>query len=436
MSKKKAITLLSIISLFMVAVLFFTFIRFSVGEVKEYKSALGAIELDYDIEGGTAYTYTLNKDNEEEVEDINEVINTLEYRLEALGYSAYSVKAIKSSDEDVLDYDLRIEAKDSGTLSADMKVVMAYGEVEFYGGSSANPTEQILEDVEVVKSAEYLGTYVDQNNDVKHQVAIYFTDEGYDALIEKINSESSYYLEVRLGETTILPGTSTIKESTFVDKTLGIVSPSEAGAKQMVLQITSGGLNYQYELVDTVELNSVFGTKVATKVAIAIACIIVILMVGLILAYKGFGIVSAICTLFFIVANVWLFVAVPGIIVSLGGIFGILLATMLCAYALILTCNRVKEEYAHSEKTVKAAINKGFRKSFIPVLNMHVVAGVVAVLLLIFASGTLYSFATTLGIGIAVSFICTTVFTRMFTALILPLTKNKEKFLNMKKEVA
>jgi preprotein translocase subunit SecD len=62
-----------------------------------------------------------------------------------------------------------------------------------------------------------------------------------------------------------------------------------------------------------------------------------------------------------------------------------------------------------------------------------VVAGAVALLLLSFATGTIKSFAVTFGIGVGVSLIATLVFTRMFTSLILPLVKNKEKFLRFKR---
>ena len=111
MNKGKSITLLSIISVLMACVLVFTFMRFEVG-VKNYNSLLGAVELDYDLEGGVAYTLTLADDNEEEVGDnINAVIDTLENRLDQLGYGTYSVKAVKSTDESVEDYQIRIETK-------------------------------------------------------------------------------------------------------------------------------------------------------------------------------------------------------------------------------------------------------------------------------------------------------------------------------------
>jgi hypothetical protein len=42
-------------------------------------------------------------------------------------------------------------------------------------------------------------------------------------------------------------------------------------------------------------------------------------------------------------------------------------------------------------------------------------------------------YVITLGVGAVISAICALVFTRMFTALILALVSDKEKFLNMKK---
>jgi hypothetical protein len=54
MGKGKSITLLTIISVLMAFILVMSFARFPVGEVKNYNSLLGAIELDDDLEGGEA----------------------------------------------------------------------------------------------------------------------------------------------------------------------------------------------------------------------------------------------------------------------------------------------------------------------------------------------------------------------------------------------
>ena len=91
------------------------------------------------------------------------------------------------------------------------------------------------------------------------------------------------------------------------------------------------------------------------------------------------------------------------------------------------------EEFANTEKTAMAAIKKGFNKSIAPTAGIHIVAGVTALLLLAFTTGVVQCFAITFGIGIAVSLIVTLGFTRMYSALILPLVDDKEKFLRFKR---
>lgn len=439
MSKGKAKTLLSLIGIILAAIIVLTFVPFSVGAVKEYNSAVGAIDLDYDIAGGAAYTFKLSEDNEENVDDVNKVIDTIEYRLDALGYSVYSIKAIKSSDEDVLDYDIRVELKFSDSTSEDIKVALAYGDLTFYGGTSANPTEEILTDVKVIEKSEYLGSYTDYQNNTYYQTSIMFTEEGYDALHELMHDAEKYYLEIRLGDTVLLPGTSEISESMFTSRALYLNAANEAAGKQMALQISSGGLAYKYDvskaLANAVEITSPYGENVGIKALIAVVAFVVVVMVAFILIYKGLGIAAALAMLVFFIAEIWMMIAVPGIVLSMGGALGIVAAIILTAVGLILTCTRVKEEFAYSEKTVKAALNKGLSQAIVPVVNVSVVSGIIAIAMLIFTKGAIKCFAITFGIGVALSLLATLVISRMFISLLLPLAKNKEKFLDFKKEV-
>lgn len=435
MSKKKSITLLTIVSIIMAFILVMTFIRFPMG-VKEYQSALGAIELDYDLEGGVAYTMTLASDNEEEVENVDDVIRILKGRVEALGYNVYSIKAVKSTDEAVLDQDIRLELKKTETVDEDVKVIAAYGEVEFFGGSESNPSTQILEDLDVVADSQYLGLYEEGN----YAISIVFNAEAKDALVKAIeeNESGSYYLKITCGadehgnENVLF--NATITADAFQGNMLGITGiGSEEMAKRLALQMRSGGLAYKYDLSDGEVIDSPYGTDVALKCAVSIMTLILVLMIVYIVFYRGLGVITSLATLLFILFETWLMIGVPGIIVSMGGIFGIICATIACAVGMVMLAQTVKDEYANSEKTVKAAVAKGFKVSLVPTIMYHVIAGAVALLLLAFTSGTLKCFAITFGIGIAVSLISTLVFTRMFTSLILPIVKNKEKFLRFKR---
>ena len=437
MSKGKSITLLTIISVLMAFVLTMTFVRFSIG-VKDYNSPIGAVELDYDIAGGVTYTLTPNENNEEEIgeQEVKEIVETIKVRLQDLGHETYTVKSVKSTDEYVKDYQIRVEVKKTGTIDEDMKAVATYGEVKFYGGAEEATTE-ILEDVKVLEDSQYLG----QNED-GYVISLVFSETGREELIDLIAGSESYYLKIVCGidsnDEEIALFNGTIEKSYFDDenRTLSMTTSSEAVAKRMALQFRSGGLKYRYDIANDgtgIEIETPYGDNLAQKSLVAILTITILAVLVLIIAYKGMGLIVALSFILFAVAQAWLLIGVPGIVVNLGSIIGIVSAMLVSLFASFILLQNVKNEFAYSEKTAKASINKGFKDSLVPTINLHVVAGIFALLLFIFANGVVKGFAITSGIGIVVSAISTLVFTRMFNAVILPLPKDKEKFLKLKK---
>ena len=433
MSKGKSITLLSIISVIIALVLVMSFIRFPVG-IYNYNSLLGAVNLDYDLEGGTAYTLTLSEDNEDEVDDIDSVIDTLEYRLGQLGYGTYSVKALKSTEEGVEDYSIRIETKTTDTLSQDIQVVIAYGELKFFGGASAEEaTTEILQDIEVVESATYKGEVTAG----AFEIDIKFTQKAYDELAKLIDeAELDYYLKITLGEaedgTEKVLFQDKIETSYFKQRQMPLYSDNAASARQLALQMQNDGLAYRYDIDNGVSVSSPYGEDAALKCAVAIITLSVLLMVLLIVVYKGYGIVGALSSLLFILCEGWLLIGIPNVLINLGGVIGIMLATILNFISIIILLDRIKCEFNLGQKTVKASINKGFAEAVKPTIVLNVVAGVVALALFAFTQGLIQSFAITFGIGAVLSIISGLAFTRMFSSLIMPLVKDKEKFIGVK----
>lgn len=440
MKKGKAIALLTVISLIMAFVTVMTFARFPMG-TKNYNSVLGAIQTDYDISGGTAYTLTAAKDNVKVVNDdnVDEVINVLKFRMNALGYQSYSIKAIKIAD----DYDIRIEAKgekndygeeDNSQLASDVAVVAAYGEIEFYGGTEANPSgedKRILKDVKVISDAKYLGSYT-SGDTTAYQVSIVFTDEGYKGLMDLIKNNSSYYIKIMLGDTELLGGSSAISSDYFQNKTLGITTSTEASARQAALQIKSGGLAYKYEVSEGVSVTAPMGDKVAFWSIISVAAVMVVTVIAFAIIYKGFGLIAAYTEILFMLVYLLMLIAVPGIEVSLGGVIGIIAATVLTADGLMITAKRIKEEAA-SGKMIKPAVKAGFSRSFLPIINSAVVSAIAAACVFAFAKGTFRGFGITFGIGAIISAVSTLVFARMFASLIFSANGYKYGFLGLKR---
>ena len=443
MRKGKAITLLTIISLITAFILVMTFVRFSVG-VKNYNSVLGAIDLNYDLGGGTAYTLTLSEDNEKEVDNINDVLQTIRYRLSALGYSAENVKAVKNADSAVKDYDIRIEERapinnygklNEAQLASDIAIVAAFGELQFFGGETSNPSTEILTDVNVIADAYYAGSVADDQGNVSYQVVITLTQEAKDFVFSEIDrvGENKYYLAIKLGETELLSGSSALSKEYFSGNSIPIATSSEYGARQAALQIKSGGLEYKYEISDPIAISSPYGEKVFEKSMSAIGVLVVAIIVAFVVMFKGLGVAYGYSMLLFILLEIIMLIAVPGIRLSLAGVLGIIFATMVCADGFIITARKIKEDYAMG-KTVKSAVKVGYKRSLMPILCSGIVCGLVGLVIFAFVGGSIKCFGITFAIGSVISVVANLLFGKLFTSLFLPLVKNKEKFLNLKRD--
>ena len=92
---------------------------------------------------------------------------------------------------------------------------------------------------------------------------------------------------------------------------------------------------------------------------------------------------------------------------SLPGIAGIILSIGMAVDANVIIFERVKEELKNG-KTVKSAIDSGFKRAFTAILDSNITTLIACAVLFFLGTGTIVGFATTLGIGVIVS---------MFTAL-------------------
>ena len=428
MKKGKSITLLSIIGIIMACLLVLSFLRFPVG-VKNFNSFIGAVSLDYDLEGGTSYTLSLNRENEKEVDDIDKVLATIDSRMNELGYQSYKISAFKDANKDVEDYSIRINAKSSASLDSDIQSVIAYGQVKFYGGNTESPTTEILNEEKAVKSAKYAGVNTATGSS-SYLVEVEFTDYGYQTLVDAITAADGYYLKIALGNTTLLD--SSIDTSAITDKCVYIQTDSEQSGRQIAMQIKTGGLEYMYDIDEAVSVEPLFGENAATFAGLALLILLVVIIAAMIILFGGYGIIAGLSLIVFALGVLGLLISVPGITVSMAGIIGLALATVLCADGLMITVKRIREEFALG-KTVKAAVKAGYKRSLLPVIASNLVFIVACLLLFALAKGTIVSFAITLGLGAAVSFVVNVLISRMFTTLILPVCNNKEKFLNLKR---
>ncbi|MDU1890446.1 MAG: protein translocase subunit SecDF [Dysgonomonas sp.] len=115
-----------------------------------------------------------------------------------------------------------------------------------------------------------------------------------------------------------------------------------------------------------------------------------------------------------------------GAVLTLPGITGLVLALGMAVDANVLIYERAKEEL-RAGKNVKVAVMDGYKHAFSAIFDANLTSVITAAILIIFGTGAIQGFATTLIIGIVASFITAVFLTRVFYDFML----NKGKFRNL-----
>ena len=136
-----------------------------------------------------------------------------------------------------------------------------------------------------------------------------------------------------------------------------------------------------------------------------------IVIVFMIIYYGLSGVIADLALLLnvvFIMAGLAFF----GATLTLPGIAGMILTIGMAVDANVLIFERIREELKLG-KTPRTAIESGFSKAFVTILDANVTTFIAAIVLIQFGTGPVKGFAITLGIGIVASFV-TAVFIARF----------------------
>lgn len=109
---------------------------------------------------------------------------------------------------------------------------------------------------------------------------------------------------------------------------------------------------------------------------------------------------------------------------TLPGIGGIILTIGMAVDGNILIYERMKEE-SRSGKTMFAALDAGFKKALVVILDSNITTLIAAAVLFYFGSGPIRGFAVTLSVGVIASVFCNVIVTRTILGIMLPHYKGK-----------
>ncbi len=192
--------------------------------------------------------------------------------------------------------------------------------------------------------------------------------------------------------------------SSAITEGRGYISGSftAAEAKDLAAKINSGALPFAMESSNYSSVSATMGTHALSVMMLAGAIALVLIMLFLSIYYRVPGGVASI-TLLLQTAGQLLIFHLMGLTLTLPGIAGIILSIGMGVDSNIIISERIKEEI-NAGKTLKGAISAGYNRAFSAVLDSNVTTAAIGILMVIFGTGAMLSFAYTLLIGIVLNF--------------------------------
>ncbi|MDF2984589.1 MAG: protein-export rane protein SecD/SecF family [Eubacterium sp.] len=182
-------------------------------------------------------------------------------------------------------------------------------------------------------------------------------------------------------------------------------------AKELAGLIKSGALPFKLEAKQVNNISPTLGSNALAVSIDAFVVAFILICIFMIAYYRLPGFIACIAlflhTVMELLALSWL-----NITVTLPGIAGLILTIGMAVDANVIIFERIKEEIK-AGKTLRAAIDVGFKRAFAAVLDGNVTTLISAVVLLKFGTGPIQSFAYTLGIGVILSFVTAVTATRL-----------------------
>ena len=412
MSKTKSIVILTVLAILIAFFGAASFVSFEIpNSTKDYKSIFGTIGKGIDLEGGYYAVLTPKSGATASSEDIDAVIETLRSRLDENGYTEATITR--------QDNGLRVEIPAIDNPDEVMELIGDQGELQFR--DSKGNVKVRGEHVKEARSG------YDENG--KPTVYLEFTSEGATlfasatkaiaAKEDGVENKLSIYLGDRLISSPTVSAEIPNGQATIT----GIESIDTA--KTIASVIKSGSLKIDFQISESRQISATLGDNVLNGAMLAAGIGLIAIFILMIVFYGGMGIAASLALMVYVILYVAILAIFPGVQLTFPGIAGIILSIGMAVDANVVIFERIKDEYRNG-KRVKAAVDSGFKRAVITVLDSNVTIIIASVVLWIFCSGSIKGFAITLGIGVLVSLFTAIFVTRGLMAVLKPFGGEEE----------
>lgn len=182
-------------------------------------------------------------------------------------------------------------------------------------------------------------------------------------------------------------------------------------AKEFAALLNAGSLPAPCVIVDESVVGSTLGVENISGGMMSFAIALILVLIYMVFYYNKAGLIAnaaLLINILFILGSLASF----GAVLTLAGIAGIVLTIGMSVDANVLIFERIREELA-AGKGQKQAIDDGFSNALSSILDANITTLLTAIILKVFGSGPIESFATTLIIGIFSSVFAAVVVSRL-----------------------
>lgn len=412
MNKKKATWVMALMVLLLAAAVFTA----AIGWGPTGTGAARNITLGLDLQGGVSITYQTVGDEAPSAEDMNDTVYKLQQRVQ--NYSTEANVYQEGSN--------RINIEIPGVSDAN-KVLEELGKPGSLIFTLQDGTT-ILDGTEVA-SAE-AGSQTNQMGNSEYVVSLEFTEEGKKAFAEATSAHVGEIIAIVYDGTAI--STPVVKEAIKDGRCVISGSFTMESASNLASYIRIGSLSLELEEIRSNVVGAQLGQKAISTSLMAGAIGLVIVMLLMIWIYKFPGLIAAYALTFYAALELIMLNAFD-MTLTLAGIAGVILSIGMAVDANVIIYARIREEIA-AGKTVRSAIDIGFKKALTAIIDGNITTLIAAVVLNAMATGSVKGFAQTLALGIVLSMITACVISRIVMNAAYALGMKDEKYYGTAKE--
>ncbi|HHX48957.1 MAG TPA: protein translocase subunit SecD [Clostridiales bacterium] len=374
-----------------------------------------AVKLGLDLEGGmyALYEADLSKipSNEEKSNAMDGTISNLQAMLFSEGYTEATVT--KQGENYI-----RVEVPSIENTEHLMTIIGEPATLEF-----KDPEGKVI-----IEGNKHLKNASEALHEGQYVISLEFNDEGRElfakATKENIGKTISIYIN---GKEILKP---TVNSAITEGRAIITGNYDYNTAKDLATKINAGTFAVKLDVISTASISPTLGQNALKYGLIASAIGIAIIILFLILVYRGLGLAASFALIIYSVLIVYFLAIVPWVQLTLPSIAGVILSIGMAVDANVIIFERIKEEkqFGKIGKGISTSVQYGFNKSLPAILDGNITTILGSIVMIIFGSTTIKSFAITLLIGILLSMFSALIITRLILKIMLSFNDENDAF--------